>query len=127
MTPHADIGKTSIVNVDAEKLPHTESLSNTGFVTVGTSVHPQPHTLPSSALLKAYGVNAQHGLQEAEASARLETCGPNRLRPPTRPSVAKIVVRQLGNAMSIVLSKYRTWLYLSLLRPPHPCPSQSSR
>ena len=68
-----------------------------------------PHTTPSSKVLEALNSDAKLGLSEQDASRRLELHGLNRLKPPKRPSPLKIIARQFGNAMSLVLSEWR-WL-----------------
>lgn len=65
-----------------------------------------PHTAPSSKVLEALSVDPEKGLSDQDAAKRLETYGENRLKPPQRPSVLKIIGRQFGNAMSIVLSEW---------------------
>ncbi|KAL7419667.1 hypothetical protein Q5752_005581 [Cryptotrichosporon argae] len=62
-----------------------------------------PHTAPSDRVLGALDTGAEHGLAEAEAARRLERYGANRLKPPKRANAWKIVVRQVGNAMTVVL------------------------
>jgi hypothetical protein len=64
-----------------------------------------PHNAASSKVLEALSSDADHGLSEEDARKRLELYGPNRLKPPKRPSVMKIIVRQVGNAMTLVLSE----------------------
>ncbi|WVF66526.1 potassium/sodium efflux P-type ATPase, fungal-type [Kwoniella sp. CBS 6097] len=61
------------------------------------------HTTPSGKVLDALGGDALKGLSESEASKRLEQYGPNRLKPPKKPSIFKIVARQVGNAMTVIL------------------------
>ena len=69
-----------------------------------------PHTASSSKVLEALSTDAEKGLSESDAAKRIETYGPNRLKPPKRPSVWKIIGRQFANAMSIVLSEFASWL-----------------
>lgn len=64
-----------------------------------------PHTAPSSKVLEALSADPEKGLTEDDAAKRLQTYGENRLKPPKRPSALKILGRQFGNAMSIVLSE----------------------
>lgn len=64
-----------------------------------------PHTALSQKVLEALSSNADKGLTDSEAAKRLEQYGPNRLKPPRRPSVWKIIGRQFANAMCLVLSK----------------------
>lgn len=64
-----------------------------------------PHTASSSKVLEALSSDAEKGLSDSDAAKRIETYGLNRLKPPKRPSVWKIIGRQFANAMSLVLSE----------------------
>jgi magnesium-transporting ATPase (P-type) len=68
-----------------------------------------PHTAASSKVLEALSSDADKGLSDQDAAKRLEQYGPNRLKPPKRPSVWKIIGRQFANAMCLVLSKSELW------------------
>jgi magnesium-transporting ATPase (P-type) len=63
------------------------------------------HTATSRKVLEALKVEGEGGLTDSEASKRTEEYGPNRLKPPRRPSPFSIFLRQVGNAMTLVLSK----------------------
>jgi magnesium-transporting ATPase (P-type) len=63
------------------------------------------HTATSTKVLEALSVDAEAGLTESDASKRIDEYGPNRLKPPRRPSPFSIFLRQIGNAMTLVLSK----------------------
>lgn len=62
-----------------------------------------PHIQSSDDLLKYYQVDAVKGLSVEQAAQILAKNGPNRLRPPAKPSRLKILLRQITNAMTIVL------------------------
>jgi magnesium-transporting ATPase (P-type) len=64
------------------------------------------HTADDSKVLEALGVNPNNGLSEDEAAARLETYGPNRIKPPPKANLGKIIFRQVANAMSVILSTF---------------------
>jgi magnesium-transporting ATPase (P-type) len=64
------------------------------------------HTATSTRVLEALKVEAEGGLTDSEASKRTEEYGPNRLKPPRRPSPFSIFLRQIGNAMTLVLSEW---------------------
>jgi len=73
-----------------------------------TTAHSQslpfkPHTTSSSKVVEALSSDPNKGLTDNDAKSRLEVYGLNRLKPPKRPSVWKIVARQFANAMSLVL------------------------
>ncbi|WVO20606.1 potassium/sodium efflux P-type ATPase, fungal-type [Cryptococcus decagattii] len=78
--------------------------ADTGKTAVSDSPLPfKPHTALSGKVLEALSSNATSGLSDEEVSRRLEKYGPNRLKPPKKPSVLKIIVRQVGNAMTLIL------------------------
>ncbi|KAL4976447.1 hypothetical protein BDW66DRAFT_166418 [Aspergillus desertorum] len=70
--------------------------------------HVQPlsrpaHTLSPDDILRELKVNSEEGLTAAEAKKRLELYGPNELEGGEGVSLAKIVIRQIANAMMLVL------------------------
>ncbi|KAL4818340.1 hypothetical protein BDW67DRAFT_190024 [Aspergillus spinulosporus] len=70
--------------------------------------HVQPlsrpaHTLSPDEVLRELKVNSEEGLTAAEAKKRLELYGPNELEGGEGVSLAKIVIRQIANAMMLVL------------------------
>ena len=79
--------------------------SSTGDTVTSQALPFAPHTAGSAKVVEALKADPKIGLSESDAARRLEVHGPNRLKPPKRPSVLKIIVRQTGNAMTLVLSK----------------------
>ncbi|KAL4917668.1 hypothetical protein BDW62DRAFT_80463 [Aspergillus aurantiobrunneus] len=70
--------------------------------------HVQPltqpaHTLTYDAILRELKVDSEEGLSAAEAKKRLGLYGPNELEGGEGVSLAKIVIRQIANAMMLVL------------------------
>lgn len=63
-----------------------------------------PHTTEAEKVLDALSVSPEDGLSEQEVARRLEVYGPNRIKPPPKPSLFKIFVRQIANAMTFILS-----------------------
>ncbi|KAL6236717.1 hypothetical protein BDW75DRAFT_104247 [Aspergillus navahoensis] len=61
------------------------------------------HTLSPDDILRELKVNSEEGLTAAEAKKRLELYGPNELEGGEGVSLAKIVIRQIANAMMLVL------------------------
>jgi Na+-exporting ATPase len=73
----------------------------------GQNGHVQPlsrpaHTLSPDEILRELKVNSEEGLTAAEAKKRLELYGPNELEGGEGVSLAKIVIRQIANAMMLV-------------------------
>ena len=101
-TTEKTVTTTGNNNSNNEKQFHR---ADTGNTALSQSLPFRPHTATSSKVVDALHADPRIGLSEGDARRRLETYGLNRLKPPKRPSVAKIIVRQLGNAMSLVLSK----------------------
>lgn len=64
-----------------------------------------PHTADPGKVLTALASNQQNGLSDDEAAKRLTEYGPNRIKPPKKPSIVGICLRQIGNAMTLVLSE----------------------
>ncbi|KAH2986156.1 hypothetical protein KXV25_000823 [Aspergillus fumigatus] len=64
--------------------------------------HPA-HTLPYEVVLKELSTRLDEGLTPDEAARRLQTYGPNKLDEGEGVSVVKILVRQVANAMMLVL------------------------
>lgn len=64
-----------------------------------------PHTAEPSKVLSALESNQDNGLSDDEAAKRLGEYGPNRIKPPKKPSLLGICMRQIGNAMTLVLSE----------------------
>jgi len=62
-----------------------------------------PHTLPAGTVLSRFGVDPKWGLTMDRAKEILLKDGPNRLKPPQKPSRMKIFLAQVLNAMTIVL------------------------
>jgi magnesium-transporting ATPase (P-type) len=65
------------------------------------------HTADASKVLDALGVDPTHGLSASEVQTRLATYGPNRIKPPPKASLGKIIFRQVANAMTVILSESR--------------------
>ena len=62
-----------------------------------------PHTLPAGKVLSRFGLDPKWGLTMDRAKETLLRDGPNRLKPPQKPSRFKIFLAQVLNAMTIVL------------------------
>ncbi|KAI9933990.1 hypothetical protein ASPWEDRAFT_48610 [Aspergillus wentii DTO 134E9] len=70
--------------------------------------HTQPlsqpaHSLTYEAILNELSVDSDEGLSSGEAKKRLEEHGPNELEGGEGVSIAKIIIRQIANAMMLVL------------------------
>ncbi|BEI94986.1 uncharacterized protein CcaverHIS019_0705670 [Cutaneotrichosporon cavernicola] len=61
------------------------------------------HTAEAVKVLEALRVDPTEGLSTSEAAARLETYGPNRIKPPPKVNIFKIFLRQVANAMTVIL------------------------
>ena len=92
----------------AEKSPNNEKAitrAETGNTAHSQALPFTPHTAQSSKVVEALHADIKLGLSESEVRQMLEVHGPNRLKPPKRPSVWAIILRQVGNAMTLVLSE----------------------
>ncbi|PYH87824.1 potassium/sodium eff [Aspergillus ellipticus CBS 707.79] len=79
--------------MDEKQLPRSQT----------TSLSQPAHTLPYSTILRELSVNPEEGLSTHEAQTRLQNDGPNDLEGDEGISLVKIVIRQLANAMMLVL------------------------
>ncbi|TXT04305.1 hypothetical protein VHUM_04192 [Vanrija humicola] len=61
------------------------------------------HTSEATKVLAALNVDPKLGLSEDEAAKRLATYGPNRIKPPPKANIWKIIGRQVANAMTAIL------------------------
>lgn len=71
-----------------------------------------PHTLEGQDVLTAYEVDPKLGLDQDKVPGLQQKYGPNRLKPPPKPSLIKILLRNIANAMTMVLSEFHH-LYFS--------------
>ncbi|KAJ5268707.1 hypothetical protein N7505_004465 [Penicillium chrysogenum] len=69
----------------------------------GPGLSQPPHCLSYTAVLEQLSTDADDGLASAEARSRLETYGHNRLEEGEGISIGKILLRQIANAMMLVL------------------------
>jgi len=83
-------------------LPLTTSIDKEKGSPLTTGEDP-PHVRPSEDILKEFGVDPSKGLSIERAALLLSENGPNRLKPPIKPSKWKILLGQITNAMTIVL------------------------
>ncbi|KAJ6104265.1 ATPase P-type K/Mg/Cd/Cu/Zn/Na/Ca/Na/H-transporter, partial [Penicillium sp. IBT 18751x] len=82
-------------------MPNEKLASDLGS---GGSPLSQPaHTLPYEAVIKELTTGIDEGLNPDEASRRLQQYGPNKLDEGEGVSVVKILIRQVANAMMLVL------------------------
>jgi magnesium-transporting ATPase (P-type) len=90
---------TSTSNATTAVLSDADGLQRTNILALfGGS---QPHTLEAERILKVFSSDPKYGLSQEAAAAGLEKYGPNRLKPPKRPSLLKIFLRQVANAMTV--------------------------
>ncbi|KAL4763635.1 cation-translocating P-type ATPase [Aspergillus foveolatus] len=81
-----------------------EKTADPGGVRPGHADLSQPaYCLPFDVVLKELGTNVDEGLTKDEAARRLQQYGPNQLDEGEGVSVVKILVRQVANAMMLVL------------------------
>ncbi|KAI9375958.1 hypothetical protein BJX61DRAFT_24135 [Aspergillus egyptiacus] len=69
----------------------------------GVGLSKPPHCLSYDAVLEELSTDADDGLTSAEARSRLDTYGYNRLEEGEGLSIGKILLRQIANAMMLVL------------------------
>ncbi|KAL4973931.1 hypothetical protein BDW66DRAFT_140998 [Aspergillus desertorum] len=81
-----------------------EKTADPGGVRPGHAALSQPaYCLPFDVVLKELGTKVDEGLTKEEAARRLQQYGPNQLDEGEGVSVVKVLVRQVANAMMLVL------------------------
>lgn len=76
------------------------SRSATGAVT--TDLH-QPHTLSVKECIEKFSTNAESGLSKQDADLHLARNGPNTIREAETVSMWTILLRQIANALTVIL------------------------
>ncbi|KAF5379843.1 hypothetical protein D9615_005799 [Tricholomella constricta] len=69
-----------------------------------TSLGPTAHTLTVKQLTEDLGTSHADGLSKNEAARRLESCGPNMLDGDNGVSAIEVLIKQLSNALTLVLT-----------------------
>lgn len=95
LTTETRVRKRPSLNMSSDK----DSLEKAGPLSA------PPHTLDGHDVAAAYQVDPRLGLCEDQIKALQEQYGPNRLKPPPKPSLVKIFLRNVANAMTMVLSE----------------------
>lgn len=80
----------------------TEKQSQTASTPSHSPLSAPAHTLPYASVLQELSVNSEEGLSTQEAKSRLQKWGPNELEGDEGISLAKIIIRQVANAMMLV-------------------------
>jgi magnesium-transporting ATPase (P-type) len=87
-----------------ETTPSKPKDEKTGFSSEKTvQIETPPHVKSADDVLKEFNVDPTMGLSVERAADLLAKNGPNRLKPPPKPSRLKIFLGQIMNAMTIVL------------------------
>lgn len=79
------------------------SNSQTATTNGGEPSRSPPHSVEATAILQALDVKPDTGLTDEEVEARLLKYGPNRIKPPPKANIWKIIFHQVANAMTIIL------------------------
>lgn len=67
------------------------------------------HSLPYEVVIKEIGSDAENGLNSSEAQRRSEKYGRNDLGNTEPVQPAKMLLRQIANAMTLVRPKFTPW------------------
>ncbi|KAA8648902.1 cation-translocating P-type ATPase [Aspergillus tanneri] len=81
----------------------SDEKQSTGSGMPGSLLSQPAHTLPYDVVIKELGTRVDEGLSDDEAQRRLQQYGANKLDDGEGVSVIKILVRQVANAMMLVL------------------------
>lgn len=86
----------------AVKTPSSDSSSRSAAQTTAPDLH-QPHSLEPDQVIAQFSSDINTGLSEEQAAARLNEHGPNQLKETNKVSAASILLRQVANALTLVL------------------------
>ncbi|PWZ02869.1 Na+ or K+ P-type ATPase [Testicularia cyperi] len=82
--------------------PSSADSDRSSTVAATVDLH-QPHSLSPEEAIRHFQSNLDEGLSEKEAADRLATHGPNQLKENNRVSATSILIRQMANALTLVL------------------------
>ncbi|SNX81513.1 related to Ca2+-transporting ATPase [Melanopsichium pennsylvanicum] len=94
--------------VDLQQLDTVSSTTSTtrsrrsSTLTATVDLH-QPHTLESDQVISQFSSDLNAGLSEEQAAIRLAEHGPNQLKETNKVSATSILIRQMANALTLVL------------------------
>ncbi|KAJ9476975.1 Sodium transport ATPase 2 [Pseudozyma hubeiensis] len=95
----------TVVDIQPDLLSRTPSstLSRRSSTVAATVDLHQPHSLESDQVIAQFQSNVNTGLSEDQAATRLSEHGPNQLKETNRVSATSILIRQMANALTLVL------------------------
>ncbi|TKY90422.1 hypothetical protein EX895_000420 [Sporisorium graminicola] len=82
--------------------PSTTPSRRSSTVAATLDLH-QPHSLEAEQLISQFSSNITTGLSQDQAAARLAENGPNQLNETNKVSATSILIRQMANALTLVL------------------------
>ena len=95
----------TVINVAADSVSRTPSSTpsrRTSTAAATVDLH-QPHSLEADQVIVQFQSNLITGLSQEQAAARLAEHGPNQLNETNRVSATSILIRQMANALTLVL------------------------
>ncbi|GAC96783.1 hypothetical protein PHSY_004367 [Pseudozyma hubeiensis SY62] len=103
--PQLDQHHVTVVDVQPDSLSRTPSstLSRRSSTVAATVDLHQSHSLEADQVIAQFQSNVNTGLSEDQAATRLSEHGPNQLKETNRVSATSILIRQMANALTLVL------------------------
>ncbi|CDR98641.1 hypothetical protein [Sporisorium scitamineum] len=107
---HAEKGQldqhhVTVVDIPLDSVsgtPSTTPSRRSSTVAATVDLH-QPHSLEADQVIAQFSSNITTGLSQDQAAARLTEHGPNQLKETNRVSATSILIRQMANALTLVL------------------------
>lgn len=111
--PHHDqaekpeLGQHHVTIVDVQphllsRTPSSTTSRRSSTVAATVDLH-QPHSLEADQVIAHFQSDINIGLSEGQATTRLNEYGPNQLKETNRVSATSILIRQMANALTLVL------------------------
>ncbi|KAI3477950.1 hypothetical protein L1887_60179 [Cichorium endivia] len=100
-----DEPRVAVVDIQLDSDRHSTSStrsSRSSTVAATVDLH-QPHSLEPNEVIAQFQSNTTTGLAADQAAARLAEHGPNQLKETNRVSATSILIRQMANALTLVL------------------------
>ncbi|GAC73439.1 Ca2+ transporting ATPase [Moesziomyces antarcticus T-34] len=100
-----DEPRVAVVDIQLDSDRHSTSStrsSRSSTVAATVDLH-QPHSLEPDEVIAQFQSNTTTGLAADQAAARLAEHGPNQLKETNRVSATSILIRQMANALTLVL------------------------
>ena len=94
--------RIAVIDVSSSNSTSSTPSRRSSTLTATVDLH-QPHSLESSRVIAQFQSDINAGLSEDQAATRLSEHGPNQLKETNKVSATSILIRQMVNALTLVL------------------------